>query len=71
LDALADMAHDAESTDPSTARTTWVTIDRKLTDAATMVALVNPLDDTVVSQRVGNYQSSPELGPLLSQIWVQ
>ncbi|MFL6163179.1 MAG: ABC transporter substrate-binding protein [Jatrophihabitantaceae bacterium] len=71
LDALADTAHHAEGTDPGAARATWAVIDRKLTDVATMVALVNQLDVTVVSQRVGNYQSSPELGPLLSQIWLR
>jgi peptide/nickel transport system substrate-binding protein len=71
LDALAEQAYHAEGTDPGTARADWAAIDRKLTDAATILALDNQLEATVVSQRVGNYQSSPELGPLLSQIWVQ
>jgi YVTN family beta-propeller protein len=71
LDALADDAYRAEATDPRAARTMWATIDQKLTDDAPFVALVNTLEATVVSQRVGNYQSSPELGPLLSQIWVR
>jgi ABC-type transport system substrate-binding protein len=71
LDALADYAHHAEATDPRAARAMWATIDHKLTDDAPFVALVNTLEATVVSQRVGNYQSSPELGPLLSQMWVR
>jgi YVTN family beta-propeller protein len=71
LDALAEQAYHAEGTDPGTARADWAAIDRKLTDAATILALDNELEATVVSQRVGNYQSSPELGPLLSQIWVR
>jgi YVTN family beta-propeller protein len=71
LDALADDAYHAEGTDPSAARTLWAAVDRKLTDDAPFVALVNTLEATAVSQRVGNYQSSPELGPLLSQIWVR
>ncbi len=71
LDALADRAYHAEGTDPGTARATWAAIDRALTDNAAFVALANQLEATVASQRVGNYQSSPELGPLLSQIWVR
>ncbi len=71
LDALAEQAYHAEGTDPGTARAAWAAIDRKLTDQATILALDNQLEATVVSQRVGNYQSTPELGPLLSQIWVR
>jgi YVTN family beta-propeller protein len=71
LDALAEKAYHAQSNDPRAARAMWTAIDRKLTDDAPFVALANTLEATVVSQHVGNYQSSPELGPLLSQIWVR
>jgi YVTN family beta-propeller protein len=71
LDALADKAYQAQSNDPSAARTMWTAIDRKLTDDAPFIALANTLEATVVSQRIRNYQSSPQLGPLLSQIWVR
>jgi ABC-type transport system substrate-binding protein len=71
LDALADDAYHAQATDPRAARAMWATVDRKLTDNAPFIALVNTLEATIVSERVGNYQSSPQLGPLLSQIWVR
>jgi YVTN family beta-propeller protein len=71
LDALAEQAYQAEGTDPGAARAKWTAIDRMLTDEATILALDNEQEVTVVSQRVGNYQSSPLGGPLLSQIWVK
>jgi YVTN family beta-propeller protein len=71
LDALAEKAYQAEGTDPGAAHAIWAAVDRKLTDAAVILALVNPLEDTLVSHRVGNYQRSSGTGPLLSQLWVQ
>ena len=71
LDALATKAYQAEGTDPGTARADWEEVDRRLTDSASFVALLNHLEALVVSKRVGNFQSSPFNGPLLSQIWVR
>jgi cobalt-precorrin 5A hydrolase/precorrin-3B C17-methyltransferase len=36
-----------------------------------VVPFDNPVAWTLASQRVGNYQSSPHWGPLLSQLWVR
>jgi len=71
LDALARAARAAEGTDMAAARRQWATVDRLLTDDAPWVDEVNSGENTFVSARVGNYQSSPELGPLLDQIWVR
>jgi ABC-type transport system substrate-binding protein len=71
LDYVAESAAAAEGSDPATARATWAKVDRAFTDAAHILPLVNELEDTLISARVGNYQSSPELGPLLSQLWVR
>jgi ABC-type transport system substrate-binding protein len=71
LDSVAETAAATEGSDPATARATWAKVDRAFTDQAHILPLVNELEDTLVSARVGNYQSSPELGPLLSQLWVR
>jgi YVTN family beta-propeller protein len=71
LDSVAETAAAAEGSDPATARAMWSEVDRAFTSDAYILPLVNELEDTLVSTRVGNYQSSPELGPLLSQLWVR
>jgi ABC-type transport system substrate-binding protein/streptogramin lyase len=70
LDSVAASAAAIEGSDPAAARATWARVDRAFTDEAHILPLVNELEETLVSARVGNYQSSPELGPLLSQLWV-
>jgi hypothetical protein len=40
-----------------------------VTDDSVWVAAVNPKRAALVSTRVGNYQSNPQLGPLLDQMW--
>lgn len=71
MDRLAKRAHQLEGADPGRSRALWQRVDRRLTDSASMVALVNTLESTVVSSRVGNFQSSSFEGPLLSQLWVR
>ena len=46
-------------------------VDRLITDDAPVVALGNATPATLISARVGSYQSSPMVGPLLSQMWVR
>ena len=45
--------------------------DRMVTDQAPYVPVFNETSAGFVSSRVGNYQESPEYGPLLDQMWVR
>ena len=64
-------ARAAELVDPGRAARLWTQVDRLITDDAPVVALGNLKPSVFVSSRVGNYQSSPWVGPLLSQMWVR
>ncbi|MEP7378902.1 MAG: ABC transporter substrate-binding protein [Chloroflexota bacterium] len=70
LDALMGHARDLQVTDPAAANEVWAQVDRAVTDLALWAPLVNEGSD-LVSSRVGNYQFSPALGPLLDLMWVQ
>ena len=71
VERLAAQAHAAELFDPGKAGRLWTEIDRVITNDAPVVALGNASWSTLVSARVGNYQSNRSVGPLLSQIWVK
>src|SRR6202042_1327105 len=49
----------------------WAKADRIVTDQAPWVPVFNETSAGFVSSRVGNYQESPEYGPLLDQMWVR
>jgi hypothetical protein len=49
----------------------WARIDRRVTHAAPWVLLVTPVATSLVSERIGNYQFHPQLGPLHDQLWVR
>jgi peptide/nickel transport system substrate-binding protein len=49
----------------------WNDVYRRLADAAPAVPLVNRRSVTLVSDRVGNYQSHPLWSTLLDQLWVR
>ena len=49
----------------------WNDVYRRLADAAPAVPLVNRRSVTLVSDRVGNYQSHPWWSTLLDQLWVR
>jgi ABC-type transport system substrate-binding protein/DNA-binding SARP family transcriptional activator/sugar lactone lactonase YvrE len=70
LDQAAAQATAREAYDPGRAVRAWTAIDRTVTDDAPIVPFDNVVAWTYVSPRVGNYQSSPYWGPLLSQLWV-
>ena len=70
-DALASQAQAAQLTDPAAARRLWAEVDRIVTDQAPWVPILNEASTAFVSARVGNYQESPEYGPLLAQVWVR
>jgi peptide/nickel transport system substrate-binding protein len=71
VDKLAAEAQAAQSTDPAAARRLWEQADRIVTDQAPYVPVFNETSAGFVSSRVGNYQESPEYGPLLDQMWVR
>ncbi len=71
VDKLAAEAQAAQSTDPAAARRLWAQADRIVTDQAPYVPVFNETSAGFVSSRVGNYQESPEYGPLLDQMWVR
>jgi peptide/nickel transport system substrate-binding protein len=70
-DKLASEAQAAQLTDPAAARRLWAQADRIVTDQAPYVPVYNDASAGFVSSRVGNYQESPEYGPLLDQMWVR
>jgi peptide/nickel transport system substrate-binding protein len=69
-DNLFVRALDSQRTDPARANTEWATLDRTLTNDAAWLSLYNPRSTIVLSDRVGNYLSSPKNGPLWGQTWV-
>jgi peptide/nickel transport system substrate-binding protein len=70
-DQLARQAQAAQLTDPATARKLWAQVDRIVTDQAPWVPILNQASTAFVSARIGNFQESPEYGPLLDQMWVR
>lgn len=71
LDQRAAAASALQSTDPGAALRAWTQIERATTDQAPLVPTVNQIESTLLSARVGNYQSNQIWGPLLSQLWVK
>ena len=58
-------------TQPSVAHERWAKIERDVMNQAPWVPLVNTSWANLVSPRVGDYQVSPQWGPLIDQMWVQ
>jgi peptide/nickel transport system substrate-binding protein len=71
IDAQVERAAAGESGDLGTANALWAKIDRELVDAAPAAPLFTTQAATLLSTRVGNYQYSPQWGPLLDQLWVR
>jgi YVTN family beta-propeller protein len=69
-DDLFGTALRTQLTDQALAYTAWTALDRALTDDAAWLSLFTPRTTVVVSERVGNYLSSPKYGPLYGQMWV-
>jgi peptide/nickel transport system substrate-binding protein len=70
-DQLASQAQAAQLTDPATARMLWAQVDRLVTDRAPWVPIISHAPATFVSARIGNYQQSSSIGPLIDQMWVR
>ena len=71
VDRAFDRALGLQLTDPAAANDAWAALDRRITDMAAWVPLVNEKSDVVVSRRTGNVQSNPGWGILIDQIWVR
>jgi peptide/nickel transport system substrate-binding protein len=71
IDARMARAERLQIADPAKARDEWASIEHDVVDQAPWVALVNRSFANLVSQRLGNFQVSPQWGPLVDQMWVQ
>ena len=71
IDATIRRATEMQVDDPAAAGVLWAEIDRAIVDQAPYVWLVSTSGVGFVSERVGNYQVSPQWGVLLDQLWVQ
>ena len=49
----------------------WQAVDRRVTDAAPMAAILNPTDVAFVSPRVRNFQHHLIWWYLIDQMWVR
>ncbi len=71
LDRLMASAFAQQERDPALADRLWRQASRVAVDDAAMIPLINGDQVVLVSERVGNYQSSDMLGPLFDQMWVK
>jgi peptide/nickel transport system substrate-binding protein len=71
IDREIARAASLQVSDPPAAAALWTTIDRRIVDAAPLVAYGNEQAVHFVSRRVGNYQYNPQYGALLDQMWVR
>ena len=71
LDRLVASAQAAQGTDPSEARRLWALVDRMVVDEAVQLPVANVKQVAFTSARLGNYQTTPGFGPLVSQMWVR
>jgi peptide/nickel transport system substrate-binding protein len=71
IDAEIARARSLEVADPGAASRLWRKVDHDIVQQAPWVFLQNPLQATLVSRRVDNYQYNPQWGVLLDQLWVK
>jgi len=71
LDRRMEEATQLQITDRVAAHRLWSSIEHDIVDLAPWVPLTNPLSRTLVSERVSNFQFSPQWGPLVDQMWVR
>jgi peptide/nickel transport system substrate-binding protein len=72
--ALERQIHTAErlqAEDPVAGQQAWAAADRMIVNQAAAVPFANSLTLTLLSPRTGNYQSNPQWGVLLDQLWVR
>jgi peptide/nickel transport system substrate-binding protein len=71
IDQRMEEATRRRATDPLEAGELWSSIEHDLMDEAVWVPLGTRDWVNLVSERLGNYQSSPSWGPLIDQMWVR
>ena len=71
IDAMIDRASGLQLEDPAAAGALWKEIERAIVDQAPYLWLANQTAMEFVSERVDNYQWSPQWGSLLNQLWVR
>ena len=71
LDSLIERAKRIQSRNPGAANELWAEVDRRVIDASPVVPYATRAIVDLVSERVGNYQYNPLIGPLLAQMWVE
>jgi len=71
VDRRVRTAEHLQQSDPVAGQEAWGAADRAIVDRAAAVPFANDLALTFLSQRTGNYQSNPEWGVLLDQLWVR
>jgi peptide/nickel transport system substrate-binding protein len=71
FDRRVRTAEHLQQSDPVAGQAAWGATDRAIVDRAAAVPFGNDLALTLLSQRTGNYQSNPEWGVLLDQLWVR
>ena len=71
VDRQLEAALALQSTNPTSATAAWQRAESTILDRAPVVPLYNNRDISFVSSRLGNYQVSPQYGPLLTQAWVK
>jgi ABC-type transport system substrate-binding protein/class 3 adenylate cyclase len=71
IDARMRKAARLATTDPPRSHELWSQIEHDLVDRAVWVPLINVRFVTLASQRLGNFQFSSALGPLIDQMWVR
>jgi peptide/nickel transport system substrate-binding protein len=71
IDRRMDEATRLRATDPLEAGDLWSSIEHDLMDQAAWVPLGTRDWVNLVSERLGNYQSTPSAGPLIDQMWVR
>jgi YVTN family beta-propeller protein len=59
-----------QASDPAAAGAAWERVDRSIVDRAPLLSIATPLQIYFVSSRTSGVQVSPQLGLLLSKLWV-
>jgi peptide/nickel transport system substrate-binding protein len=71
IQAEATSARSLRRTDPAGSLEAWAQVDRRITDDAALIPLVNRVGAVIVHPDVGNVMTRSGFGPLLSQMWVR
>jgi peptide/nickel transport system substrate-binding protein len=71
VDRLTRRAQRLQMSDPAGANRLWARADRRLTDEAAWISVIQPAWVSVVSDRVGGYHYVPTIGVLVDRLWVR